>query len=114
MQIDVCTDRLPNNLGLFWRVPFAYQEVVNLMTAADGKATCFKRNSSGIGKADVVQDSGGKVQFLIILELAIRSENGAKVVCAVAVRQQVLRMSFTREHFSVFCHPTVRRSKIGK
>src|SRR5271167_7812 len=114
MQIEVCRDCVPDNLGFLRRVPFAYEKVVNLTTAADRKATGRKRNSPGIGKADVVENGGGEVQFFVVLEPAIRSKNGAEVVCAVTVRQQVLRMRFTRKHFRVFCHPRVRRSKIGK
>src|SRR5712675_1547068 len=114
MQIEVCRDCVPDNLGFLRRVPFAYEKVVNLTTAADGKATGRKRNSPGIGKADVVENGGGEVQFFVVFEPAIRSENGAKVVCAVTVRQQVLRMRFTRKHFRVSCHPRVWRSKIGK
>ena len=61
MQIEVCRDCVPDNLDFLRRVPFAYEKIVNLTTAADGKATCFKRNSPGIGKADVVENSGGKL-----------------------------------------------------
>ena len=87
---------------------------MDLTAAADGKATLFKRNNSGISKANVVQKSGGKEQFLIVLEPTVCTDNSAKIVCAVAVRQQVLLMSFASKDFGIFCHHTVGRSKIRK
>jgi hypothetical protein len=42
--------------------------------------------------ANVVQKSGGKEQFLIVLQLAVRREDGAKVVCAVEAVKQIKRL----------------------
>src|ERR1700730_19304562 len=114
MQIEMGRNRIPDDLCFSSRVIFAKEKVERLTAATHSEATLLQRRNSGLGETNVVQKRGRKMRFLVVFELAVRSEHRTEVIRAVGVRQQVLRMGGNGVLFCSVVHAPVTLRQVRK